>query len=686
MVKGNSLFVALSFLLAVSTSASVSAEQFDYADVFQLQYAASAQVSKDKKSVIYVRRSMDIMSDSMRSSIWQVDLNGKNHRPLLSGKSSYHSPRISPDGTRLAYVSAFDGSSQLYVRWLDTGQTARVTNLQYSPSSIAWSPDGKTIAFSMFTPAPSKSLFTEMPAQPKGANWAGTATYIDDAYYRSDSGGYSPSGFTHIYLVPALGGTPRKISSGDFHHGGSISWSRDQKSIYISANRNDNWQLTPFQADLYAIDVASKEISKVIESEDPEFSPIISPDGKYLAFVTIEDNKKASQNAFLKVMTLSDKKVKSYVKKLDRNIENIQWRDDSQGLYFTFDDHGQKQLGFVALNGELTKMKVLLGGQSLGRPYTSGEYTQVGDGRIVYTAANPNRPADLAVINTKAESTMLTRLNEDLMAHKSMAKVRELTVISSVDKRAIEAWVALPAGFDPEKKYPLILEIHGGPHAAYGPNFSVEVQLMAAKGYVVIWANPRGSTSYGAEFANLIDKKYPSEDYNDLMDVVDGIIEEGYIDENQLFVTGGSGGGTLTAWIIGKTDRFKAAVVAKPVINWMSLALTSDAYIYFAQYWVPGMPWEFPEHLWKHSPLSLVGNVKTPTMLLTGENDYRTPMSETEQYYQALKLMDVDTALVKIKQSGHGIANKPSNLIQKIGNIVAWFEKYQNQPKAVPAR
>jgi dipeptidyl aminopeptidase/acylaminoacyl peptidase len=295
---------------------------------------------------------------------------------------------------------------------------------------------------------------------------------------------------------------------------------------------------------------------------------------------------------------------------------------------------------------------------------------------IVITSANSERPADLALVK-KGKMRSLTSLNDDLLNHKTSASVNEITVKSSVDGRDIQAWYALPPGFDMSKTYPLILEIHGGPHTAYGPNFSTEVQLMAAKGYVVVWANPRGSTSYGEDFANLIHHNYPSQDYNDLMDVVDDITAKSYIDKTNLFVTGGSGGGVLTAWIIGKTDRFKAAVVAKPVINWLSFALTADAYSYFTKYWMPGMPWEHVEHLWQHSPLSLVGNVNTPTMLLTGEQDVRTPMSETEQYYQALQLRKIESAMVRIPKASHGIAARPSNLIQKVGNIIAWFEKYR---------
>jgi dipeptidyl aminopeptidase/acylaminoacyl peptidase len=242
--------------------------------------------------------------------------------------------------------------------------------------------------------------------------------------------------------------------------------------------------------------------------------------------------------------------------------------------------------------------------------------------------------------------------------------------------------VALPPGFDPDKQYPMILEIHGGPHTNYGARFAAEVQLYAAAGYVVLYVNPRGSTSYGERFANLIHHNYPSEDYDDLMSAVDALIAEGFVDPDRLFVTGGSGGGVLTAWIVGKTDRFRAAVVAKPVINWASFVLTADNSPYFSRYWFPSMPWEDPEHYWKRSPLSLVGEVSTPTMLLTGESDYRTPISETEQYYQALKLRGVDTAMVRIPGASHSIARRPSQLMAKVAAVLAWFERHEDAATA----
>lgn len=302
------------------------------------------------------------------------------------------------------------------------------------------------------------------------------------------------------------------------------------------------------------------------------------------------------------------------------------------------------------------------------------------DGAVVFTQSVGVQPADL-VFQSAQTQTVLTDLNSDVFGHKTLNAPEHMVVKSSVDQRDIHAWIVTPPDFDPSKTYPLILEIHGGPHTAYGPEFSSEVQLFAAAGYVVLYGNPRGSTSQGADFANTIDKNYPSEDYNDLMDMVDGVIAKGYVDEDNLFVTGGSGGGVLTAWIIGNTDRFKAAVVAKPVINWTSMIGTSDIYTFMAKYWFTDLPWHDYEQYWSRSPLSLVGKVNTPTMVLTGELDVRTPMAESEQYYGALRLEGVESSLVRIQGAYHGIATKPSNLARKIGNILGWFDRYKTTPE-----
>ena len=299
------------------------------------------------------------------------------------------------------------------------------------------------------------------------------------------------------------------------------------------------------------------------------------------------------------------------------------------------------------------------------------------NGAYAYSAGRPDRPADVGTGRGSKSPSRITNLNEDLFGHKTLGKVEEISWKSSFDGLEIQGWLVTPPDFDASKKYPLILEIHGGPFAAYGPQFASEIQLYAAAGYVVLYTNPRGSTSYGYDFANEIHHNYPGQDYDDLMSGVDAVIERGFIDDDALFVTGGSGGGVLSAWIVGKTDRFRAAVVAKPVIDWGSFSLTSDGAPFYSMYWFAKMPWEDPEAYWARSPLSLVGNVTTPTALLTGEQDFRTPIGQSEQYYQALKIRKIDTVLIRVPGATHGIAARPSHLIAKVDNILAWFERYE---------
>ncbi len=363
---------------------------------------------------------------------------------------------------------------------------------------------------------------------------------------------------------------------------------------------------------------------------------------------------------------------------LDRNIENMYWSNNGKLLYIQYSTEGNTEIASVDLDGNVEAICGDVGGLSIGRPYSGGMFTLAKNGEFVFTHSRPDHPADIAIGNVNRKgSTKLTDFNKDLFGHKPTGAVEEIWFKSSYDNKDIQGWIVKPPSFDANKKYPLILEIHGGPFANYGDRFSAEDQLYASAGYVVLYTNPRGSTSYGQDFGNLIHHNYPGQDYDDLISGVDAVIEKGYIDTDNLFVTGGSGGGVLTSWIVGHTDRFTAAVVQKPVINWYSWTLTADGYTSMPKYWFPGLPWDNLEHYMKRSPISYVGNVTTPTMLITGEVDYRTPMSESEQYYQALKLMKVDAALVRIPGASHGIAARPSNLIAKVVNVLGWFEKYR---------
>lgn len=674
----NLLITSIASLFASATFAAELPDTLQYQDVFNLEYAAAPFFSGDGKTVYYERRSMDIMKDRTHSTLWQVSVDGKRHRPVLADDANVRAATLSPDGNMLAYISDKGGSNQIYVRYQDTGQIAKLSTVEFMPGNLTWSHDSKHLAFTLFTPVQDKPLFTGMPKKPKGADWADTAKLIDTTSYRSDGRGYLPSGFNQIYILPVSGGTPRQLTTGNYPNDGKLAFSADDKAIYFSANRSEDYALHPLTSDLFSVNIDTTEVTAVTSMPGPESSPTLSPDGKYLAFNQVADNKMSYQNGDITILELKSGKTTRLTTSLDRSVQQFEWQNNSKGLVFSYLDHGQTRLAEVSLNGKITTLDAKLGGQSLGRPYTSGQFALADNGTVAFTIDDPLSPADIA-ITTKRGSKPLTDLNDDALGHLKLASVETMPVKSSLDGREIDAWIALPPDFDNAKSYPLILEIHGGPHAAYGPHFAMEIQLMAAQGYVVVWSNPRGSSSYGVDFGNLIHHNYPSEDYNDLMDVVDTAIGKGFIDEKNLFITGGSGGGVLTAWSVGKTNRFAAAVVAKPVINWISFGLTADAYPYFTEYWMPGKPWEAFDHLWAHSPLSLVGNVKTPTMLLTGESDYRTPISESEQFYQALRLQGVDATMVRIPGASHGIASKPSRLIQKVGNIMAWFEKYRTK-------
>jgi len=663
----NVLLLVLLVQMAITFQAQGT---FQPLDVFDLEFAVDPQISPDGKSIVFVRSSMDIMTDKRISTLWITDIHGKKMRPLTKGRSAMWLP----DGQSLLYMSSESGKSQIHKLWLDNGQSAQITNLQKPVSGLQLSPDGKWLAITMSVENESKHP-SALPSKPKGAQWADAPIYIDRLVYRSDGGGYISETYSHIFIMPVDGGTPTQITEGEYNHR-SPSWSSNSRTIYFSSNQAPDWEYNQQNTEVFSIDLASRNISKLTNRNGPDANPTVSPSGKQIAYLGYDDKKMGYHHTQIYVMDIDGGNSSCLTCSSDLSFGNIQWSEDGHSIYAQYDREGNTKVAKITKGGDIETVAANLGGASIGRPYDGGDF-DVNKNVIAFTTTTPTDPTELAV-SIGGTVTKLTSLNNDILAFKELGKVEEVWYESSFDGQQIQGWIIKPPGFDAAKKYPLILEIHGGPFANYGDRFSAELQLMASKGYVILYTNPRGSTSYGAEFANLIHHNYPSNDYDDLMSGVDEVIAEGYIDEDRLFVTGGSGGGVLTSWIIGNTDRFAAAVVAKPVINWYSWALTADI-SGVVNYWFPGMPWDHQEHYMKRSPISLVGNVTTPTMLLTGEQDYRTPMSESEQYYQALKLQKVPSALVRIQGAGHGIAAKPSNLLAKVGYITGWFEEWDSK-------
>jgi dipeptidyl aminopeptidase/acylaminoacyl peptidase len=648
---------------------------FQPMDLFSLQAATDPQVRPDGGAVAYVREAYDVMTDRARRSIWLVDPASGAQTPVMSGAAS---PRWSPDGKRLAYVAAGEGEKPtIFVRWMATGETARLATLPEGPGSLSWSPDGRQIAFSMFVPDEAPKLGTPL-AKPEGAKWAEPLQMINAVTYRADDAGYLRQGYRQIFVIPADGGAPRQLTFGAYNNGGRLSWTPDSRAILFAANHGPDWERQPQESTVYRLDAADGALAELTHRVGPNEEPVASPDGRLIAYVGFDERHRGYENVKLYVMDRDGGHPHAITEGLDRSVRGPVWAADGRGLYVQYDDHGVGKVARVSLDGHVQVLAAGMSGGELDRPYTGGEFSAAG-GLVAFTQGAPDEPGDIAVVRG-GRVERLTRLNDSLFYGKTLAKVEPLAVTSSFDKKPIDAWIMTPPNFDPSKKYPLILEIHGGPFAAYGPVFTSELQLYAAAGYVVVYGNPRGSTSYGFDFADTINDNYPSHDYDDLMSVVDAAIGKGYVDPNNLFVTGGSGGGLLTAWIVGNTGRFKAAVAQKPVINWTSEVLTVDFYVDQAVNWFAKMPWEDNAEYWRRSPLSLVGHVTTPTMVMVGAEDRRTPGSEAEQFYQALQLRKVPTMLVRVPgASHHALAERPSQEAAEASAILGWFERYKTK-------
>ena len=675
--------VFAAFIAAYGQAAAIEAEPVKMADakvfaalqpmdVFKLEWASAPAISPDGKRIIFVRNGLNVMKDARRSALWIMDRSGDNLQPLSSGDANENAPQFSPDGKRVAFLSG----GQLFMRFIDSGRVLQVTLETQAVEQFAFSPDGKSLAFSMRVAA-AIAKAAELPTPPEGAQWAKPVSVIDRLTYRADGEGIFAPYFTQVFLVPTLGGTPRQVTTGDFNYGGFAF--AGNNTLIVSGNREADAEYQPLQTDLFELNLSSGALKRLTDRIGPDEEPSVSPDGRYVAYVGFADRDQFYQVRMLSVLDRQTGVSKVLTQDFDRDVASPSFDGSGKSIYFQFDDQGNSKVGSIAsAGGKVATLAADLGGADIGRPYGVGSMMVGRTGDVVYTQGTAQRPAEVALIERKSSARrILTDLNSDMPIEKNAQAVEEIWVKSSFDEQPIQAWIMRPPGFDAAKKYPLLLEIHGGPVANYGPRFAIEIQLYAAQGYIVVYANPRGSSSYGEKFGNLIHHDYPNHDFDDLMSVTDAVIAKGSVDERNLFVTGGSGGGVLTAWIVGHTDRFRAAAVAKPVINWMSFALTSDGGAVYSRYWFPGVPWEHAEHYLKRSPLMYVGNVKTPTMLITGEADNRTPISETEQYFTALKLSKVPTQMVRIPGASHTINARPSNLLAQVLNTVAWFERFR---------
>jgi acylaminoacyl-peptidase len=682
----NPLKAGFPLCLLLAPIFALAAQPLQPMDEFDIESAVDPQISPDGSRVAYVRNFADVMSDQRFSSLWMVDVDGTNHRPILSGKHHAGDPRWSPDGTRLAFVSDHEGSPQIYIRWMDTGDTAAITSETLPPSNISWSPDGQSLAFTRLVPdAP--LVIGQMPAAPPGAEWAEPPKYTDQVAFRFDQVGEIPRGYMHFFVVSADGGKARQISSGPRQFGvGSYVWAPEGKSLVFSANLDEGTEMFHAQdTEVWEIAISDGRYSQLTDRSGPDDSPSVSPDGKRISYLGFDDQFQGHQQTELYVANRDGSNSRVISDHIDRQIQGQRgggsphWAPDGKGVYAVIHDEGDAKLVLFSFNGSHRVVAEDVGSGSMAYVGFNSLWSVSDGGTVAFAHNAPHIAGDVGIVENGGTARVITALNADLFANRELGEVEEIWWESSKDGRPVQGWIIKPPGFDPEEKYPLILEIHGGPFAAYGDHFDIEKQQMAAAGNVVLYANPRGSTSYGEAFSNLIHHAYPGDDFFDLDSGVDAVIARGYIDEDHLFVTGGSGGGVLTAWMVGRSKRFRAAVSFYPVINWESFIFSADMAAYFADYWVPGLPWEHRENYESRSLLKVTQTTETPVLIMTGEEDWRTPMSESEQYYKALKLQGVESVLVRVPGEPHGIRRRPSHAISKMTTTLGWFDKYSER-------
>ena len=658
--------LAIALVLAAPSFASAQADGIRTISLemyLDLESASDPQISPDGSQVVYTRGWVDKMNDRRESSVWIMNADGSRARFLVDGSG----PIWSPDGTRIAYTSEGEPEgSQIFVRWMDDeGASSQITRLQKAPGGIRWAPDGNTLSFTM-TMDGEEAWSVSPPGRPEGSNWTEPPKVVTRADYRQDRVGFVDEGWRHIFVVPAEGGTARQLTDGYWNHS-TGEWTPDGAELVFSSLRTEDSELSWRQSEVYAVNVANGTIRQLTTRHGQDSGPIPSPAGDLIAYRGADFHTDTYRNSGVYIMNMDGSNSHLISGDFDRSINGMQWAHDGSGLYLTVSAEGDRNIHFVSTGGGVTALS------SGNHMFALSSFTA--DGQAVGTLTSPQLPSDIVSfrLSNPNRRMQLTHVNDDVFAGVTFGDVEEIKY-ESVDGFEIEGWIVKPPDFDPSRKYPMMLSIHGGPHGMYNVGFNFAWQEHAANGYVVLYTNPRGSSGYGSAFGNSIKNAYPGKDYDDLMNGVDLVIDRGYIDDENMFVYGCSGGGVLTSWVVGHTDRFAAASANCPVINWLSFVGTTDGIGWYRNF--ENLPWDDPSEHLRRSPLMYVGNVTTPTMLMTGVNDLRTPMPQTEEYFAALKVMGVETAMVRFNNEWHGTSSTPSNFLRTQLFLREWFAKH----------
>lgn len=644
---------------------TVGPAHLQLADYLEWESVAEPRLSPDGRSIVFTRTWFDAVEDRPRQELWLMQADGSQKRHLAAGSDA----QWSPDGTRIAYLAeGVPRGTQIFVVYVATREASQLTHATEAPANLQWSPDGRWLACTMQVQE-REALPIDLPKPPKGAKWHEDAKVITRLQYRRDHSGYRPSGYRHLFVVPADGGTPRQVSQGDFDHG-APQWTPDGKELVCEGRRFADADWRHDEQDLYAIAIADGAVRELVTRPGSDSNPVVC--GDQVVFLGADAEKTTYRPVRAYAVALAGGELRPLTPRVDRSLQDLR-RAAAQRLLCSFEDQGALRTAHLGLDGGFEPETPLHG-------WFRGA-ARLPDGGLLGTWTAPDEPGAIAVWRAQ-KLQLLTAVHDDVLAGKRLGRVEERRW-QAPDGTEVQGWLVYPPDFQEGRKYPLVLQIHGGPHAMYGVNFDFERQWLAAKGYLLLYCNPRGSTGYGAGFANAIQNAYPGKDYDDLMAGVDHVLQGGAADPERLCVYGGSGGGVLTCWIIGSNDRFRAAVSMFPVTNWLSFVGTTDGPGWYDNF--RSLPWQDATEHWQRSPLRLVGNVKTPTLLLTGELDLRTPMSQSEEYYQALRLRKVDAALVRIQDEYHGAGLRhPSNRLRRMAYTEAWFRRHLPADPSAP--
>jgi dipeptidyl aminopeptidase/acylaminoacyl peptidase len=705
------LRVSLLLIIVVSFAAPALGQKRNITekDLFNFVWIGDPQLSPDGARVVFVRVTVNDKKDGYNTAIWTVATATGETRQLTNGPRDT-TPRWSPDGKYLVFVRApeKDGPTepaQLFMLAMAGGEPFQFTTLARGAAGPQWSPDGKYIAFynsataeelakaaARNTPSPSTSQPTPSPTP---AERESDVRVINRAVYRANGAGYIDFKHPqHIWIVnaPKTGDervTPKQLTNGRFDEGGAF-WAKDSSRLYFDTDISEEPYYESPRTDLFSVSVNGGESVKFTSFAMGAFGFTLSPNGKQVAFIaaTSQPVRSYSQPDLWVMDMTANARPRNLTTNFDFDIgggltgDNVApraggsnppvWSADGKDINVLYVKEGKANVGaFDVSNSKLSD--VTTGNQAVVNFRTVPDAS-----KFLLLISTPTRIGDLYWLDkANGQPRQLTHINDELFSKLNLTEPEEIWH-TSFDGKKIQAWVQKPPDFDPNKKYPLVLNIHGGPHAAYGFVFNHEFQWMAAKGYVVLYPNPRGSTSYGQEFGNIIQHNYPGDDYKDLMAGVDELIKRGYIDEKKMGVTGGSGGGLLTNWTIGQTTRFAAAVSQRDIADWADWWYTAD-FTLFQPSWFKAPPFEDPEDYRRRSPITYVNKITTPLMLILGEADYRTPTgSGGEAMFRALKYRKIPTVMVRFPNESHELSRsgQPWHRVERLEHIVGWFDKW----------